>query len=323
MALKIKNVELKTNFILSPMAGITNEAYRMLAMEYGAGMTVCEMVSDKALYYKNEKTFNMTKVNEKEHPVSLQIFGHDIDTMVKAAIFVDKNSEADIIDINMGCPVNKVCKTGAGSSLMKDEDYAYKLLKEIVSNVKKPVTLKVRLGWDKDNINVLNIAKIAEKAGISAITVHARTRSEFYQGHSHWEYIKLVKDNVNIPVIGNGDVNTIEDAIAMFKETGCDAIAIGRGAIGNPFLFKQLNAYFEEGKYIEKPSNEELFNTICHHYDMLKKLKGTHLALLEMRTFIPYYIKGMQGSSKIKDQCNKALDFDLVLNILKDFLNIK
>ncbi len=320
MGLKIGNIDIPTKFILAPMAGITNEAFRIICKEYGASFVVGEMVSDKAICFKNKKTINMVKVNDLEHPVAIQLFGSDVESMVYGAKFIDEYSNADIIDINMGCPVNKVIKSGAGSALLKDPDKIYDIVSSIVKAVKKPVTVKIRAGWDMNSINCVEVAKIIEKAGAKAITIHARTRSQLYSGKANLDYIKAVKEAVSIPVIGNGDVTDIESAKHMLEYTGCDAVAIARGALGNPFIFRELNAYFYDNKIIEKPTNQEIFDTIKKHYEYLLKIKDEHLALLEMRTHISCYIKGMKGSSRIKDFINKQTDINVVMKTLEDYL---
>lgn len=320
MGLKIGDIDIPTKFILAPMAGITNEAFRIICKEYGASFVVGEMVSDKAICFKNKKTINMVKVNDLEHPVAIQLFGSDVESMVYGAKFIDEYSNADIIDINMGCPVNKVIKSGAGSALLKDPDKIYDIVSSIVKAVKKPVTVKIRAGWDMNSINCVEVAKIIEKAGAKAITIHARTRSQLYSGKANLDYIKAVKEAVSIPVIGNGDVIDIESAKYMLEYTGCDAVAIARGALGNPFIFRELNAYFYDNKIIEKPSNEEIFDTIKKHYEYLLKIKDEHLALLEMRTHISCYIKGMKGSSRIKDFINKQTDINIVMKTLEEYL---
>ena len=320
MGFKIGDIEISTNFILAPMAGITNEAFRIICKEYGASFVVGEMVSDKAICFKNKKTIDMVKVNDLEHPVAIQLFGSDLDSMIEGAKFIDKYSNCDIIDINMGCPVNKVIKSGAGSALLKDPDKIYDIVSNIVKNVKKPVTVKIRAGWDLNSINCVEVAKKIEEAGAKAITIHARTRSQLYSGKANLDYIKAVKEAVSIPVIGNGDVVDIESAKKMFEYTGCDAIAIARGALGNPFIFRELNEYFTNGKNIDRPTNEEIFETIKKHYANLLKIKDEHLALLEMRTHISCYIKGMKGSSRIKDFINKQNDINIVFKTLENYL---
>lgn len=321
MSFKIREIEIKNKLVLAPMAGVTNEAFRIICKEMNAGLVMAEMVSDKAIGFKNAKTLKMTRVNPIEHPISMQIFGADKESLVSAAKFIDEYSDADIIDINMGCPVNKVAKkSGAGASLLQEPEKVYEIVKAVVEAVKKPVTVKIRIGWDFDHINCVENAKLIEKAGASAICVHGRTRSQFYSGNADLKYIKMVKEAVSIPVIGNGDITDIKSAQKMFDETGCDAIAIARGALGNPFIFRELNAYFENNIILPHADNQEIFDTIVHHYNLLLELKGEHLAMLEMRSHVSWYIKGRPGSAKIKDFCNKQTDFNIVIEILRKYL---
>ena len=324
MKWKIRDVEIENQLVLAPMAGVTNESFRIICKEYGAGLLMAEMVSDKAIGFQNQKTLKMTKVNKVEHPISMQIFGVDIESLVNGAIYLDNNSDCDIIDINMGCPVNKVAKkSGAGASLLKNPEKVYEIVKAVVSAVKKPVTVKIRIGWDFDSINCVEVAKLIEKAGASAITVHGRTRSQFYSGNADWKYIKAVVQAVNIPVIGNGDIVDYKSAKRMLDETGCTAIAIARGALGNPFIFREINEYLNNCNIINKPTNKEIYDTIIKQYNLLLDLKGERIAMLEMRGHVGWYLKGMPNSSKIKDFCNKQTNFEEVIKILKEYLMVE
>lgn len=320
MKWKICNVEIENQLVLAPMAGITNEAFRSICKEMGAGLVVCEMISDKALSFHNAKTIKMTGVSQNEHPLSMQIFGADKETLVYAAKWIYENTDADIIDINMGCPVNKVAKrAGAGSSLLRDPNKVYEITKAVVEATPLPVTVKIRIGWDENNINAVENAKMIEKAGACAIAVHGRTRAQMYSGHANLDVIKDVVEAVNIPVVGNGDIVDGPSALHMLEYTGCKAIMIGRGALGNPWIFKEINAYFA-GEEFKRPSKEEIYNMIVDQYERLLKLKGERLALLEMRSHVGWYLKGMQGSAQIKNKANQALSFEEVKKILKEYL---
>lgn len=320
MKWKIGNVEIDNQLVLAPMAGITNEAFRSICKEMGAGLVVCEMISDKALSFHNAKTIKMTGVNEAEHPLSMQIFGADVESLVYAAKWIYENTDADIIDINMGCPVNKVAKrAGAGSSLLKDPNKVYEITKAVVEATPLPVTVKIRIGWDENNINAVENAKMIERAGAKAIAVHGRTRAQMYSGHANLDVIRDVVSAVSIPVIGNGDIIDGPSAKHMLEYTGCKAIMIGRGALGNPWIFKEINAYFNNEEFI-KPTKADIYNMIVEQYERLLKLKGERLALLEMRSHVGWYLKGMQGSAQIKNKANQATSFDDVKKILKEFL---
>ncbi len=320
MKWKIGNVEIENQLVLAPMAGITNEAFRSICKEMGAGLVVCEMISDKALSFHNAKTIKMTGVSQNEHPLSMQIFGADKETLVYAAKWIYENTDADIIDINMGCPVNKVAKrAGAGSSLLRNPNKVYEITKAVVEATPLPVTVKIRIGWDENNINAVENAKMIEKAGACAIAVHGRTRAQMYSGHANLDVIKDVVEAVNIPVVGNGDIVDGPSALHMLEYTGCKAIMIGRGALGNPWIFKEINAYFA-GEEFKRPSKEEIYNMIVDQYERLLKLKGERLALLEMRSHVGWYLKGMQGSAQIKNKANQALNFEEVKKILKEYL---
>lgn len=321
MKWKIGNVEIENQLVLAPMAGITNEAFRSICKEMGAGLVVCEMISDKALSFHNAKTIKMTGVSQNEHPLSMQIFGADKETLVYAAKWIYENTDADIIDINMGCPVNKVAKrAGAGSSLLRDPNKVYEITKAVVEATPLPVTVKIRIGWDENNINAVENAKMIERAGACAIAVHGRTRAQMYSGHANLDVIKDVVEAVNIPVVGNGDIVDGPSALHMLEYTGCKAIMIGRGALGNPWIFKEINAYLDDGKILDRPSHQDIYNMIVNQYERLLSLKGERLALLEMRSHVGWYLKGMQGSAQIKNKANQANSFDDVKEILKGYL---
>lgn len=318
---KIGNVEIKNRIVLAPMAGVCNSAFRKIIKEMGCGLMYAEMVSDKALVYNSKKTENMLYMEECERPIAQQIFGSDKDTFVIAAKKVYEEMKPDIIDINMGCPVPKVAvRAQAGSALLKNPEKIREIVEAVVSAVPIPVTVKIRSGWDHGSINAVEVAKICEEAGASAITIHGRTRSQGYSGHVDYDIIKKVKETVKIPVIGNGDVVDIESAKKMFS-TGVDAIMIGRGCLGNPWLIKELVDYFEDGSEFIKPNYRERIEMCFHHLDYLLKIKCEKVAVLEMRSHIAWYIKGIPGSIEIKNACFKATSSKELVDILKNYLN--
>lgn len=307
MAFKIGHLVIENQLILAPMAGVSNSPFRKLSRDFGAGLVYAEMVSDKGLMYDNERTKKLLYMTDEEKPMAQQIFGSDLETMVQAALYIDKNSNCDIIDINMGCPVPKVAiKAQAGASLMKNPDLIYDIVSEIVKKVSKPVTVKIRSGWDNQSVNAVLVAKRIEEAGASAITVHARTRSQGYSGHADLDVIKAVKEAVKIPVIGNGDVIDGPSAKYMLEYTGCDAVMIGRGALGNPWIFREINAYLKDGTVFEKPTHEELKEMMLQHLDSLVELKGERTAVLEMRSHGPWYLKGIEHASHLRKQLSQA-----------------
>ena len=325
MSFKIGNVVIPNRVVLGPMAGNTNYAYRKIAKEYGCGLVYAEMVSDKGLNYKNKKTQGMINVGSDEHPVSMQIFGSSVEDMVEAAKYIDEHSNCDIIDINMGCPVNKVAKkSNAGSALLKDPQLVYDIVYNVVKNVKKPVTVKIRSGWDSEHINAVEIAKLIEKAGASAIAIHGRTRAQLYSGNADWNIIREVKEAVNIPVIGNGDIKSCYDAKRMIDETGVDAVMIARATLGNPWIFKEIDNYLTTGVVIDRPEYDEIHEVILKHVSYLRELKGDHLAMLEMRGQIAYYLKGLPNSTNVKKELFQTKTIDDTLSLINDyFKNLK
>ena len=318
---KIGNVEIVNNIVLAPMAGICNSAFRKIVKEMGCGLIYAEMVSDKAMVYDSKKTLDMLYMEDCERPIAQQIFGSDVETFVEAARKVYEEMKPDIIDINMGCPVPKVAvKSQAGSALLKNPGKIYEIVGAVVGAVPVPVTVKIRSGWDEESINAVEVAQICEKAGASAICVHARTRSQGYSGKPNLDIIRYVKKAVKIPVIGNGDVVDIVSAKEMFEYTGCDAIMIGRGCLGNPWLIRDLVDYFERGIKPSLPSYEERIKMCFHHMEYLRKIKCEKITVLEMRSHIAWYIKGLPRAQAIKQECFKAVSISEIEKILNNYL---
>ena len=319
--LKIGNVELENNIILAPMAGITDLPFRVICKKFGPALVCTEMVSSKAIFYNDSNTKRLMKIEKKERPVSVQIFGSDEESMEVATKYVNKI--ADIIDINMGCPAPKVVKNGDGSKLLLDLEKAEKIIQTVVKNAKVPVTLKFRKGWDNEHIVACELAKIAEKNGISAITIHGRTRSEFYSGKADWEIIKKVKESVNIPVIANGDIVDEESALNAFKETNADGIMIGRAAVGNPWIFRNIIYFLQTGEKLNAVNAKEKLDIIKEHLNLEIEEKGELVAIREMRKHISAYTKNLKDSSKFRVEMNKIEDKQKLINLLEDyFMNI-
>lgn len=318
--LKIGNIETKNPVVLAPMAGVCNPAFRLIAKEFGAGLVCAEMVSDKAILHGNKRTHNMLFVDEREKPLSLQIFGGDKDSLVEAAQVVDKQTNADIIDINMGCPVPKITKCDAGARWLLDPNKIYDMVASVVDAVEKPVTVKMRIGWDEEHIFAVENAQAVEKAGGSAVSVHGRTRVQMYEGKANWDIIRQVKEAVRIPVIGNGDVDSPEAAQRMLSETGVDGVMIGRAALGNPWMLYRTVEYLTTGKLIPNPTPREKIRICFLHMDRLIALKGEKIAIQEMRKHAAWYLKGMRGAARVRDQINTTDTREALVQLLSSFV---
>lgn len=321
MVWKIGNVLIQNQVVMAPMAGISNTSYRSIVKSFGAGLIYAEMVSDKAIVYGSSKTLDLLKMNDAERPITQQIFGSDVTSFVKAAKYVEETMHPDIIDINMGCPVPKVAiKNQAGSALLKDLNKIEEIVRAVVKAVKCPVTVKIRSGWDDKHINAVEVARICEKSGAKAIAIHARTRSQGYSGKALWSIIKAVKEAVSIPVIGNGDIKSCYDAKRMLDETGCDAVMIGRGILGNPWLIRDCVNYLEKGIEPFAVSLEEKIAMIKRHYELLLEDKNPKLANLQIRSHALWYLKGIPNTSELKKALCKTTSKEELYNLLDDFL---
>ena len=321
MEWRVGNVKIKNQVVMAPMAGISNTSYRSIIKSFGAGLIYAEMVSDKAIIYGSSKTLDLLKMKDEERPISQQIFGSDVTSFVEAAKYIEKTMKPDIIDINMGCPVPKVAiKNQAGSALLKNPEKIAEIVSAVVESVSCPVTVKIRSGWDDKNINAVEIAKICEKSGASAIAIHARTRSQGYSGKAYWNIIKSVKEAVSIPVIGNGDIKTCYDAKRMLEETGCDAVMVGRGILANPWLINECVDYLESGIEPKKVSLEERINMIKKHYELLLEDKNTRLANLQIRSHALWYLKGIKDTANLKKDICKITSKEELYNLLDEFI---
>ncbi|WP_323705040.1 tRNA dihydrouridine synthase DusB [Staphylococcus pseudintermedius] len=316
---KIGDVEIENRVVLAPMAGVCNSAFRLTVKEFGAGLVCAEMMSDKAILFNNPKTMKMLYIDENERPLSLQIFGGEKETLVEAAEYVDKNTTADIIDINMGCPVSKIIKCEAGARWLLDPNKIYEMVSAVTERVSKPVTCKMRIGWDEDHIFAVENAKAAERAGAAAISLHGRTRVQMYEGKADWDIIRQVKEAVNIPVIGNGDVTSPELAEKMLKETGVDAVMIGREALGNPWMIYRTVHYLETGELIDEPQIDEKIEIALLHLNRLVDLKGEKVGVMEMRKHASWYLKGVRGNGKARKALNQAETLAEMTEILTEF----
>lgn len=315
-SLQIGNVVLENNLILAPMAGVTDLPFRLLCKEQGAGLLCMEMISAKAIYYNNKNTEALMEIDAKEHPVSLQLFGSDPDIISEMAKRIEERP-FDILDINMGCPVPKVVNNGEGSALMKQPKLVEEILTKTVKAIKKPVTVKIRKGFDDHSVNAVEIARIAEGCGVSAIAVHGRTREQYYAGKADWDIIRRVKEAVSVPVIGNGDITCAQDAIRMKEETGCDGFMIGRGAQGNPWIFRQISEYLATGTEPEKPSVEEVVSTLLRHARMLIAVKGEYTGIREIRKHAAWYTSGYKNSARLRGRINEIETYPQLVELFR------
>ncbi|PWJ49967.1 tRNA dihydrouridine synthase DusB [Faecalicatena contorta] len=313
--LRIGNIELENSYILGPMAGVTDLPFRLLCKEQGAGLVCMEMVSAKGIMYHNKNTESLLKIHPEEMPASLQFFGSEPKILSEMAKRIEERPFT-FLDINMGCPVPKVVRNGEGSALMKNPRLVYELVSAVVKAIEKPVTVKIRKGFNDEQVNAVEIAKIIEEAGAAAVAVHGRTREQYYSGRADWEIIRQVKEAVSIPVIGNGDVTSGERAIAMQEQTGCDGVMIARGAQGNPWIFSELTAYEQTGELPPRPTLEEIKKTMLRHARLQLEYKGEYMGIREMRKHVAWYVKGLHGAARLRDEINKVESYEGLENIL-------
>ena len=314
--MKIGNVELENDIVLAPMAGVTDLPFRLLCKEQGCGLLYSEMVSAKAIMYNNKNTDALLEVHEGENPISIQLFGNDPHIMSEMAKRIE-DRPFDIFDINMGCPVPKIVNNGEGSALMKDPLLIGKIVEAMANAVKKPVTIKIRAGFDENNLNAPDIAYIAQESGAACVAIHGRTREQYYSGKANWDIIRQAKEKVSIPVIGNGDIGSIEDVIAIREQTGCDGVMIGRGARGNPWIFSRTTHFFKTGEILPPPTLEDIKKMMLRHIELIIKYKGEYIGVREMRKHVAWYTTGLPHSAKLRDAVNQIEDTDSLTELIE------
>lgn len=319
MSFKIGKVEAKNNLILAPMAGVTTSSFRKICLKHGAGIVYAEMISDKGLEYNNEKTLKMIEIDKDEHPIAMQVFGSSHETITPSVGKILERSNVDIIDVNMGCPVNKVIKGGSGSALLKTPEKIYDIVKSLKDNYDLPITIKIRAGWDSSSINCDHVAKLATSAGVDAIAIHGRTRAQMYNGTANLDYIKMVKDSTDKIVIGNGDIKDYASAKKMLDETGVDALMIGRASLGNPWVFEEIQKGFNN-EIIVKPTKEIIIETLLEHAKTLMDSKGEHIAMIEMRTHAGWYLKQIPGTKQYRPLIVSIKTMEELEKICKEIL---